>query len=256
MLIFSLVHATNDGFTVSSCGVAVGMVVPGERQASAQGLLGGVETLVAGITATVIGQVYEHFGRTVAYTSCAAAMLALIICGAVSSGSAWGLRDTSQQPTPSPSDTSDCRASHRISGCTGHVVPGLVWRPDRLRSTSSEAAFARDVVDGDRRGDRFDVAVGRSASARLRDARRGLLGSPTARTALRGSSSMGSAAKVYSRHPASARELRIMSTRLARNCRVLLGSNWNVPPTTTMVSPTSRRRTGTSACREWPQARR
>jgi MFS family permease len=44
MLAISFVHATNDGFTVSSCGVAVGLVVPGERQASAQGLLGGVET--------------------------------------------------------------------------------------------------------------------------------------------------------------------------------------------------------------------
>ena len=69
MLAISLVHATNDGFTVSSSGVAVGMVVPGERQASAQGLLGGVETLTAGITATAIGQIYEHFGHTVAYTS-------------------------------------------------------------------------------------------------------------------------------------------------------------------------------------------
>ena len=69
MLAISVVHATNDGFTVSSCGVAVGLVVPGERQASAQGLLGGVETLTAGITATAIGQIYQHFGRTVAYTS-------------------------------------------------------------------------------------------------------------------------------------------------------------------------------------------
>ena len=97
MLAISLVHATNDGFTVSSCGVAVGLVVQGERQASAQGLLGGVETLVAGIAATAIGQIYQHFGRTVAYTSCAAAMLALVLCGAVLSGSAWRLRDTSTQ---------------------------------------------------------------------------------------------------------------------------------------------------------------
>ncbi len=95
MLAISLVHATNDGFTVSSCGVAVGLVVPGERQASAQGLLGGVETLTAGITATVIGQVYEHFGRTVAYTSCAAMMLALIISAALLSGTSWRLRDAS-----------------------------------------------------------------------------------------------------------------------------------------------------------------
>jgi MFS family permease len=94
MLAISLVHATNDGFTVSSCGVAVGLVVTGERQASAQGLLGGVETLTAGIAATLIGQIYEHFGRTVAYTSCAATMLGLILCSAVLSGSSWSLRDS------------------------------------------------------------------------------------------------------------------------------------------------------------------
>jgi MFS family permease len=99
MLLISLVHATNDGFTVSSCGVAVGLVVPGERQASAQGLLGGAQTLVAGITATVIGQIYQHFGRTVAYTSCSAAMLALIICGALLSGSSWRLRDATDRST-------------------------------------------------------------------------------------------------------------------------------------------------------------
>ena len=74
MLAISVVHAINDGLTVSSSGVAVGLVVPAERQASAQGLLGGAETLVAGITATVIGQIYQHLGRTVAYSCCAAAM--------------------------------------------------------------------------------------------------------------------------------------------------------------------------------------
>jgi MFS family permease len=102
MLAISLVHATNDGFTVSSCGVAVGLVVTGERQASAQGLLGGVETLSAGIAATLIGQIYEHFGRTVAYTSCAATMLALIICSAALSGSSWRLRDSPVPQTVAP----------------------------------------------------------------------------------------------------------------------------------------------------------
>jgi DHA1 family tetracycline resistance protein-like MFS transporter len=95
MLAISLVHATNDGFTVSSCGVAVGLVVPGERQASAQGLLGGVETLMAGIAATVIGQIYQHFGRTVAYTSAGAAMVALVLCSALLSGTSWRMRDVS-----------------------------------------------------------------------------------------------------------------------------------------------------------------
>ncbi len=100
MLAISVVHAINDGLTVSSSGVAVGLVVPAERQASAQGLLGGAETLVAGITATVIGQIYQHLGRTVAYTSCAAAMLALIITGAVLSGTSWRLRDVSARRAP------------------------------------------------------------------------------------------------------------------------------------------------------------
>jgi MFS family permease len=95
MLSISIVHAINDGLTVSSSGVAVGLVVPVERQASAQGLLGGAETLVAGITATVIGQIYQHLGRTIAYTTTAAAMLALIISGAVLSGTSWRLRDLS-----------------------------------------------------------------------------------------------------------------------------------------------------------------
>jgi MFS family permease len=100
MLAISVVHAINDGLTVSSSGVAVGLVVPAERQASAQGLLGGAETLVAGITATVIGQIYQHLGRTVAYSCCAAAMLALIITGAVLSGPSWKLRDVSARRTP------------------------------------------------------------------------------------------------------------------------------------------------------------
>ena len=102
MLAISLVHATNDGFTVSSCGVAVGLVVPGERQASAQGLLGGVETLTAGIAATAIGQIYQHFGRTVAYTSCAVTMVVLVACGALLSGSSWRLRDVPAQQAAAP----------------------------------------------------------------------------------------------------------------------------------------------------------
>ena len=102
MLAISLVHATNDGFTVSSCGVAVGMVVPGERQASAQGLLGGVETLMAGITAMAIGQIYQHFGRTTAYTSCAVAMVVLIVAGAALSGDSWNLHDATARKAVAP----------------------------------------------------------------------------------------------------------------------------------------------------------
>ena len=84
-----------------------GMVVPAERQASAQGLLGGVETLTAGITATAIGQIYEHFGHTVAYTSCAVVMVALIICGAVLSGTRGGCATPLSARSPRPRCRSD-----------------------------------------------------------------------------------------------------------------------------------------------------
>ena len=72
MFAVAMVHAVSDGLTVSSTGVAVGMVVPTERQAGAQGVLGGLQTLTAGVTAPIIGTLYEHAGRTAAYSVSAA----------------------------------------------------------------------------------------------------------------------------------------------------------------------------------------
>jgi len=86
------VHSINDALTVSSTGVAVGMVVPGDRQAGAQGLLGGAQTLTAGATALVAGAMYDSFGRTTAYAVAGATMLALVAGGLVLAGSAWRLR--------------------------------------------------------------------------------------------------------------------------------------------------------------------
>ena len=50
---FAMLHAVGDGITVSSSGVAVGMVVPQDRQAGAQGVLGAAQALAAGIMAVV-----------------------------------------------------------------------------------------------------------------------------------------------------------------------------------------------------------
>ena len=83
MFAVAMVHSVSDGLTVSSTGVAVGMVVPGERQAGAQGLLGGAQTLMAGVTALVAGTMYDQFGRTTAYAVAGATMLALIAGGVV-----------------------------------------------------------------------------------------------------------------------------------------------------------------------------
>jgi MFS family permease len=98
MFAVAMVHSVSDGLTVSSTGVAVGMVVPSDRQAGAQGLLGGAQTLMAGITALVAGAVYDHFGRTAAYAVTGATMLTLVAAGLVLTGSAWRLRGDTPAP--------------------------------------------------------------------------------------------------------------------------------------------------------------
>jgi hypothetical protein len=92
MFAVAMVHSVCDGLTVSSTGVAVGMAVPGERQAGAQGLLGGAQTLIAGITALVAGATYEHLGRTTAYSAAAIAMVVLAASGFALAGPARRLR--------------------------------------------------------------------------------------------------------------------------------------------------------------------
>lgn len=93
MFAVAMFHAVSDGLSVSSTGVAVGLVVPPGRQAGAQGVLGGFQTLVAGITALVTGVLYENAGRTAAYAVSAAAMVTFVIVGVVLAGRAWLLRD-------------------------------------------------------------------------------------------------------------------------------------------------------------------
>ena len=88
----SMVHAVCDGLTVSSAGVAVGLVAPAERQAGAQGLLGGVQTLTGGIAALMAGWLYDVQGRAMAYGVAAGAMLVLIIGARVFAGSMFNER--------------------------------------------------------------------------------------------------------------------------------------------------------------------
>jgi MFS family permease len=98
MFAVAMVHAVNDGLTVSSTGVAVAMVIPVERQAGAQGVLGGFETLTAGITAPIAGVLYEHAGRTAAYGAAAAGMVVFVVVGATLARSAWSIRGAEPRP--------------------------------------------------------------------------------------------------------------------------------------------------------------
>ena len=88
----AMVHAIADGFTVSSSGVAVGMVIPEDRQAGAQGVLGAAQALSAGIMAVVTAVLYDNFGRTTAYLACGAIMLGFVATGAWLARSAWSMK--------------------------------------------------------------------------------------------------------------------------------------------------------------------
>jgi MFS family permease len=104
MLAVGIVHGVTDGLTVSSSGVAVGMVVPTARQAGAQGLLGGAQTLVAGLTALGAGVLYQLGGRALAFGCCAGAMAALTMGAAWLAGPAF--RQTVwTEPTPTATST-------------------------------------------------------------------------------------------------------------------------------------------------------
>ena len=93
-LIFALAmfHALSDGMTISSAGVAAGMVVPADRQAGAQGMLGASQALMAGVMAVVTGYVYESFGRTVAYAVVAGSIFVVTGIGLWLARDAWGIR--------------------------------------------------------------------------------------------------------------------------------------------------------------------
>jgi len=77
----ALFHAITDGLTISAAGVAVAMIVPEDRQAGAQGVMGAAQSLVAGFTAIIIGALYDGAGRGAAYSAAAIGMLVMVAIG-------------------------------------------------------------------------------------------------------------------------------------------------------------------------------
>lgn len=92
MLAVGMFHGINDGLTVTGTGVAIAMVAPQERQAGAQGLLGGAQTLCGGLAAILAGWLYGVTSRAVTYLVCASVMLVLIGLGAWLAGPNWNIR--------------------------------------------------------------------------------------------------------------------------------------------------------------------
>lgn len=85
----SLFHAVGDGLTFSASAIALAMSVPEERQAGAQGVMGAAQALVAGITAIIIGSLYQGAGRAVAYGAGALGMVILIVVGMALAAQFW-----------------------------------------------------------------------------------------------------------------------------------------------------------------------
>lgn len=85
----AMVHAVTDGFTIAASGVAVSMSVPDERQAGAQGLLGATQALLGGVTAIVIGALYDSYGRGPAYAAGAIGILVMVVLGMALAAPGW-----------------------------------------------------------------------------------------------------------------------------------------------------------------------
>ncbi len=107
MFFIAFCHSLVDGLSVSSSSVAASMTLPADRQAAGHGLLGGMETLVGGMTALLAGYLYEHHGRAAAYGFAAAGMTACWVLARVLAGDKWAMRgdndgDSTASPTATP----------------------------------------------------------------------------------------------------------------------------------------------------------
>ena len=91
----AMVHGVTDGLTFSASTVGVGLTAPENRQAGAQGVLGGMSALAAGVMAPVAGWLYENHGQQAAYWFAAATMIVLVVGGLMLAGpDAWRVKGT------------------------------------------------------------------------------------------------------------------------------------------------------------------
>ena len=174
MFAVAMVHAVSDGLTVSSTGVAVGMVVPPDRQAGAQGVLGGLQTLTAGITAPIIGVLYEHAGRAAAYTVSACMMVVLIVVGCAFARGSFGLHGGEAPPAsrcsraaaiaPASPDGMPVTLISATTSCTAEWSSrrsrDARWRRGRRRRSTAAVVRLDHPVVGDVAAHE-DVASGR-----------------------------------------------------------------------------------------------
>lgn len=81
MLGVGVMHGIVDGLTITAGSAAVAMTVPQERLAAAQGLYGGMQTVMGGLASVIAGWSYGAVGRTGSFVGTMVGMLALIAGG-------------------------------------------------------------------------------------------------------------------------------------------------------------------------------
>ena len=125
----AMVHSIFDGLTVSSTGVAVGLTVPEDRQAGAQGVLGAAQAMAAGAMAVITGALYEASGRVAAYSMCAVVMVVLVAVGIWLARAEWSLKRPIAEVTSDDSAPSDAplTSSVRSTGRSGQRPVKVAW---------------------------------------------------------------------------------------------------------------------------------
>jgi len=82
----AMIHSLTDGMSFAASGVAVGMTAPESRQSGAQGVLGGMQALAAGLMAPATGWLYETYGQQTAYWFAAGVMILMVAGGLLLAG--------------------------------------------------------------------------------------------------------------------------------------------------------------------------
>lgn len=95
----TMIHAVTDGCSFAASGVAVAMTAPEQRQSGAQGVLGGMQSLSAGIMAPITGWLYQNHGQRAAYWMAAGTILAMVVVGLALAGPGIGqIREAARPP--------------------------------------------------------------------------------------------------------------------------------------------------------------
>ena len=81
MLAVGIAHGIVDGLTITAGSAAIAMTVPHERLAAAQGLYGGLQTVMGGLASVIAGWSYGAIGRTGSFVGTTAGMIVLIATG-------------------------------------------------------------------------------------------------------------------------------------------------------------------------------